>query len=397
MARWATGDLLPDLTVCSTSEPARPWARSPRRTGWRGPEQRSTSAPERCFSSSPRRIRTATSSCRPASREDWIAGQVAAPGRPSCCHSGLAGSGHDGLGRLWVEPSATRSVALLQRAVAGDAHAMSHAWLITGPPGSGRSNAARAFAAALQCVSGGCGECSACRTSLSRRPSGRDAGAYRATVDRRGRGPRTGSPGRHDAHPGPAPGDCGRGRRPGHRTRRRCVAQEHRGAGRTHRLDALCADSGRRGGHHPVALPKGRTVHTDRHGGGRVVVRRDGVPSALAAFAARVAQGHVGRARQLARDEEARSRRADVLKMPARLVSLPDCLTAAANLVEAATEEAAATTTVLDAGEGRVGRSARLRHAGGPATQGAGGHAASSRTSRRRAPSGCSGTPSIGC
>ena len=58
-------------------------------------------------------------------------------------------------------------VALLQRAVAGDAHAMSHAWLITGPPGSGRSNAARAFAAALQCVSGGCGECSACRTSLA--------------------------------------------------------------------------------------------------------------------------------------------------------------------------------------------------------------------------------------
>lgn len=30
-------------------------------------------------------------------------------------------------------------------------HAMTHAWLITGPPGSGRSVAARAFAAALQC------------------------------------------------------------------------------------------------------------------------------------------------------------------------------------------------------------------------------------------------------
>ena len=28
---------------------------------------------------------------------------------------------------------------------------MSHAWLFTGPPGSGRSNAAVAFAAALQC------------------------------------------------------------------------------------------------------------------------------------------------------------------------------------------------------------------------------------------------------
>jgi DNA polymerase-3 subunit delta' len=44
---------------------------------------------------------------------------------------------------------------------------MSHAWLFTRPPGSGRSNAARAFAAALQCGSGGCGKCTACRTSRS--------------------------------------------------------------------------------------------------------------------------------------------------------------------------------------------------------------------------------------
>ena len=60
-----------------------------------------------------------------------------------------------------------RSVEELQRAVAGEAHAMSHAWLITGPPGSGRSNAGRAFAAGLQCERGGCGECTACRTSLT--------------------------------------------------------------------------------------------------------------------------------------------------------------------------------------------------------------------------------------
>src|SRR4051812_50121698 len=35
---------------------------------------------------------------------------------------------------------------------------MTHAWLFTGPPGSGRSVAARAFAAALQCRRGGCGQ-----------------------------------------------------------------------------------------------------------------------------------------------------------------------------------------------------------------------------------------------
>src|SRR5690606_41064000 len=44
----------------------------------------------------------------------------------------------------------------------GDGTGMTHAWLFTGPPGSGRSRAARAFAAALQCDDGGCGHCSSC-------------------------------------------------------------------------------------------------------------------------------------------------------------------------------------------------------------------------------------------
>ena len=43
---------------------------------------------------------------------------------------------------------------------------MTHAWLFTGPPGSGRSNAAKSFAAALVCKSGGCGECTDCITAL---------------------------------------------------------------------------------------------------------------------------------------------------------------------------------------------------------------------------------------
>ena len=44
--------------------------------------------------------------------------------------------------------------------------AMTHAWLFTGPPGSGRSLAAVAFAAALECTDPeviGCGECEQCR------------------------------------------------------------------------------------------------------------------------------------------------------------------------------------------------------------------------------------------
>ena len=51
-------------------------------------------------------------------------------------------------------------VGQLQAAVSGG---MTHAWLFTGPPGSGRSVAARAFAAALLCENGGCGVCPSCR------------------------------------------------------------------------------------------------------------------------------------------------------------------------------------------------------------------------------------------
>ncbi len=49
--------------------------------------------------------------------------------------------------------------------------AMTHAWLFTGPPGSGRSLAARAFAACLQCENDtnlGCGECSSCKAVMSK-------------------------------------------------------------------------------------------------------------------------------------------------------------------------------------------------------------------------------------
>lgn len=51
-----------------------------------------------------------------------------------------------------------------------NAGAMTHSWLITGPPGSGRSVAAVCFAAALQCTSDGvpgCGHCRACTTTTA--------------------------------------------------------------------------------------------------------------------------------------------------------------------------------------------------------------------------------------
>ena len=76
---------------------------------------------------------------------------------------------------------------------------------------------------------------------------------------------------------------------------------------------------------------------------------RDGIDPALARYAARAAQGHIGRALVLARDESARQRRAQILQIPLSLNGV--CLSAAADLVAACNEEAAAATAALDAKE----------------------------------------------
>ena len=80
-------------------------------------------------------------------------------------------------------------------------------------------------------------------------------------------------------------------------------------------------------------------------------LEREGVERQVAAFAARAAQAHVGRARRLAVDEEARRRRREVLELPAQVGTVAGCFTAAANLVEAARDEAAAITSSLDDAE----------------------------------------------
>jgi DNA polymerase III subunit delta' len=79
------------------------------------------------------------------------------------------------------------------------------------------------------------------------------------------------------------------------------------------------------------------------------LMRVDGVAEALASYAARASQGHIGRARALARDEATRNRRRDVVAYPVRLTSLGACLTAASNFHEATQEEAQAITDDLDA------------------------------------------------
>jgi DNA polymerase-3 subunit delta' len=107
---------------------------------------------------------------------------------------------------------------------------------------------------------------------------------------------------------------------------------------------------------------------------------REGVDPAMAAFAARAAQGHIGRARALARDEQVRLRRSEVLAIPGTLRDVPSCFIAAQNLLDAAAADAAAITDALDAtelaalarayGEGATGAmAARVKRTASAATK----------------------------
>lgn len=64
---------------------------------------------------------------------------------------------------IWHEMAGQdEAVAQVALAVKKRDEGVFHSWLITGPPGSGRSNLAIAFAAALQCPEQGCGTCHSC-------------------------------------------------------------------------------------------------------------------------------------------------------------------------------------------------------------------------------------------
>lgn len=249
-----------------------------------------------------------------------------------------------------------RVVEILQRAVQsagadGNRHAMSHAWLFTGPPGSGRSNAARAFAAALQCHFGGCGVCNACLTSLSGahpdvtlvRTEQLSIGVdeVRDLVRRAAMSPTLG---RYQVL---VIEDADRVTERGADALLKSIEEP---APRTVWL--LCAPTA----DDVVATVRSRCRRVELSTPSTTAIsellqRRDGIDADLAGFAARVAQGHIGRARALARNPDARDRRAAVLRLPTELNSLGSCLKAAADLVEAATQEAAAVTGELDAKE----------------------------------------------
>jgi DNA polymerase-3 subunit delta' len=246
-------------------------------------------------------------------------------------------------------------VAQLKQAAQGET-GLTHAWLFTGPPGSGRSNAAKAFAAALNCEQDdvtmrGCGDCAACHTILGETHSDVTfvrtekvtitIDEARELVSKAGDRPATG------------------------RWRIIVVEDADRMAERTtnvllkaieeptpRTIWMLCAPSPAdvlvtiRSRCRPVSLrlPPASDVAD-------LLVRRDGVERQLADRAARAAQSHIGIARRLARDADARQRRMDTVRIPLGLRGVTAAVMMAEKLVKIATEEANSSNDERDAAE----------------------------------------------
>ncbi len=259
---------------------------------------------------------------------------------------------------------------------------MTHAWLITGPPGSGRSVAALCFAAALQCTSEGtpgCGECRACTTTMAgthadvRRivPEGLSIGvdAMRTIVQIASRRPGTG---RWQIV---VIEDADRLTEGAANALLKVVEEPPPST-----VFLLCAPSvdpediaiTLRSRCRHVALV---TPSVDAIAG--VLVGSDGLSEADAAWAASVSGGHVGRARRLATDEQARQRRQRALGLARDAATPSRAYAAAEELVATAEAEARALTgdrdeaeseelrTALGAGGTGKGTAATMRGAAG--------------------------------
>ena len=244
-------------------------------------------------------------------------------------------------------------IEILKGAVAAsrtgsDLQEMTHAWVFTGPPGSGRSSAAIAFAQALICPNQGCGTCNECQSAatgghpdvevirteglsikveeirelLTRVAWAPSMGGWRVVV-------------MEDAD-----------RLTESAANALLKAIEEPG---TRTVWLLCAPTL----HDVLPTIRSRCRHLQLRTPSleavtSVLINRDYIAPSMADFAARVSQGHIGRAKYLATNESVRSNRKTIMQLPLQLGSLAAAFQAAQTLVDIATEEASASSESRD-------------------------------------------------
>jgi len=226
------------------------------------------------------------------------------------------------------------------RMVDNKTQSMTNTWLFTGPPGSGRSNAAIAFAAALVCKDGGCSKCNDCmstiigthadveliktaglsikidevRELISRASWAPSVANYRVVV-------------MEDADrltESAANALLKVIEEPGLRT-----------------IWLLCAPTltdvlptiRSRCRHLSLRTPSIKAI-------AKLLIERDGVESSTADFVARASGGHIGRARRLATDSTAKENRSNIMKLPFMIKDVSSAFKAAQFLVDAAKADA---------------------------------------------------------
>jgi DNA polymerase-3 subunit delta' len=236
-------------------------------------------------------------------------------------------------------------IKILEGAVAAarsgeESQEMTHAWLFTGPPGSGRSSAAVAFACALICTQNGCGNCADCRAAkagthadveiirteglsikieeirelLTRVAWAPAMGGWRVVV-------------MEDADrltESAANALLKAIEEPGNRTVWLLCAPT---------LHDVLPTIRSRCRHLQLVTPSTKDV-------AEVLSNREGISPAMADYAARASQGHIGRARYLASDETIRNRRNTIIKLPMQINDLASAFKAAETVLNLATEEA---------------------------------------------------------
>jgi DNA polymerase-3 subunit delta' len=251
------------------------------------------------------------------------------------------------------------AVGQLRQAVAKREEGLQHAWLLTGPPGSGRSNAALAFAAALLCDEFGCGQCKSCRmVSSGSHPDVSVLATEKVIISIEEIRSLVAA-----SHFGGSVGkyqimiieDADRMSERSSNVLLKALEEPPAGT-----IWLLCAPSEAdmlptiRSRVRRVALkqPSTQTV-------AELLVARDGIESRLAMQVAAEAQGHIGMALRLATSSDARARRKETLVAALQIDSIPKAMATAERWLELAKKDADALTLERD-GEERASLLATL-------------------------------------